>query len=143
MFTKGRRAMKTLLVLAGFVMMLHSSCKQPNVVADPVIDPRDQRIGIYVCEVKLENYTTQQVSSTYVDTLEITKQGDVQLLVKSKKGAQLPVLKSMDSIGHLYAGLGTVLSFREGQSIQTDGGELIMSSGPDSKFYEYKGNKIR
>ncbi|QJW89671.1 hypothetical protein HNV11_09895 [Spirosoma taeanense] len=135
--------MKTLLILAGFVMMLNSSCKQTNVVADPVIDPRDQRIGVYVCEVKLKNYTTQQVFSFYIDTLEITKQGDVQLLVKSKKGVQLPVLKSMDSIGHGYVGLATVLTFHEGQSIQTNGGELIMSSGPDSKFYEYKGNKIR
>lgn len=135
--------MKTPFILAGFVMMLNSSCKQTNVVADPVIDLRDQRIGVYVCEVKLENYTTQQVFSSYVDTLEITKQGDMQLLIKSKKGAQLPVLKSMDSIGRLYVGLATVLTFHEGQSIQTHGGELIMNSGPDSKFYEYKGNKIR
>ncbi|RZK67501.1 MAG: hypothetical protein EOO85_25455 [Pedobacter sp.] len=135
--------MKILLVLAGFVTMINSSCKQTDVVADSVVDLRDQRIGIYVCEVKLKNYTTQQVSSSYVDTLEISKQGTVELLVKSRKGVQIPALKSLDAIGHVYAGSATILSFREGHSIQTDGGELIMSSGPDSEFYEYKGIKIR
>ena len=135
--------MKILPVLAVFVMMINSSCKQTDVVADPVVDLRDQRIGVYVCEVKITNYTTQQVFPSYVDTLEITKQGDTELLVKSGKSVQIPALKSLDSVGRLYAGSATVLAFREGQSIQTDGGELIMSSGPDSKFYEYKGNKIR
>ena len=66
--------MKTLLVLASFVMMINSSCEQTDVVADSGVDLRDQRIGVYVCEVKLKNYTTQQVSSSYIDTLEISKQ---------------------------------------------------------------------
>lgn len=135
--------MKTPLVLAGFVMIINSSCKQADVVADSGVDVRDQRLGIYVCEVKLKNYTTQQVFSSYVDTLEIFKQGTAELLIKSKKGTQIPALKSLDDIGHAYAGSATVLSFRQGQSIQTDGGELLMSSGPDSDFYEYKGVKIR
>ncbi|UHG94766.1 hypothetical protein [Spirosoma oryzicola] len=135
--------MKILLVLAGFVMMINSSCQQADVVADSGVDVRDQRIGVYVCEVKLKNYTTQQVSSSYVDTLEISKQGTTELLIKSKKGVQIPALKSLDAIGHAYGGSATVLSFRQGQSIQTDGGELLMSSGPDSDFYEYKGVKIK
>ncbi|MCK8495834.1 hypothetical protein M0L20_28470 [Spirosoma sp. RP8] len=135
--------MKILLVLAGFVMMINSSCQQADVVADSGVDVRDQRIGVYVCEVKLKNYTTQQVSSSYVDTLEISKQGTTELLIKSKKGVQIPALKSLDAIGHAYGGVATVLSFRQGQSIQTDGGELLMSSGPDSDFYEYKGVKIK
>ena len=42
-------------------MMINSSCKQTDVVSDSVVDYlRDQRIGVYVCEVKLKNYTTQQ-----------------------------------------------------------------------------------
>jgi hypothetical protein len=118
------------------------SC-QPKSDVTPIVDPRDARVGLYACNVKVGNFQTKEVFSSYQDTVEVSKQGDTDLLITSRKKVPLPSLKSMDATGRQYAGLATILVFNQGQAALMDGGELVMTSGPDVRFYEYKGNKLK
>ncbi len=127
---------------AGFIALGSLSCQQQADVA-PVVDPRDARIGSYACNVKVENFQTKELLSSYPDTVDVSKQGDTGLLITSRKKAPLPGFKSMDATARLYVGIATVLVFNQGQTAITDGGELVMTSGPDARFYEYKGNKLK
>ena len=124
--------MNTRLIMAFLAVVSVSSCKSKTDVAVEPTDKRDQQIGRYACEVKVENFATKALLGSYLDTIEVTKQGQRDLVVKGNKEGQLPVLQGLDSFG--YVGLATNLSFNQGQ--------LLLTSGPDAKFYEYKGYKI-
>lgn len=136
--------MKTLSTVwfAGFIALGSVSC-QPKSDVTPVVDPRDARVGLYACDVKISNFVTKEVLSAYSDTVEVSKQGETGLLVTSRKKVSLPMLKSMDNIGRQYVGTFTNLVFNKSQTDITYFGELQISSGPDAKFYEYKGNKLK
>jgi hypothetical protein len=136
--------MKTLSTVwvAGFIVLGCVSCQTKSDVT-PAVDPRDARVGLYVCNVKVGNFQTKENFSSYVDTLDVSKLEDTGLLITSRKKAPLPSLNSMDAIGRQYGGLATVLVFNQGQTAITDGGELVTSSGLDTRFYEYKGNKLK
>ncbi|KAA6438491.1 hypothetical protein FEM33_17545 [Dyadobacter flavalbus] len=123
--------MKKLYIFTYLISLFISGCKSDDKV--PVIDQRDSSVGTYVCDVKVENYTTNTLLRSYVDTIMITKSGRKEVQLSSAKKIQLPVLKVLDRDS--YYGLFTTLYFEKG--------ELIMSSGPDSAFYEYRGYKIR
>ena len=100
---------------------------------DPVVDQRDQHVGTYACEVVIENFVTKQVYSTFLDTLVLSKQGANELLVESQKKTSLPVLQVLPP--YAYYGQFTSLN------IQRD--VLNLTSGPDARFYVYKGYKIK
>lgn len=136
--------MKTLsqVWVAGIIALGSVSCQTKSDVT-PVVDSRDARVGLYVCNVTVGNFQTKEVFASYVDTLDVSKREDTGLLITSRKKAPLPSLNSMDATGRQYVGLATVLVFNQGQTAITDGGELVMSSGMDTRFYEYKGNKLK
>lgn len=126
--------MKNVLLSAGFLLLMSIACQRSNDAVEPAPDHRDLRVGSYACEVTIKNFTTEQIFSTYLDTLEISKQGDSLLLVKSYKNAQFPTLVSLDGRGLAYTGIYTNLNFNQGQ--------LELTTGPDIKFYTYKGRKL-
>ncbi len=134
-----------IIAIVSFIGAIATSSLSCQTKSDDVsaADPRDARVGFYACDVKISNFVTKEVLSTYSDTVDVSKQGEAGLLVISRKNAPLPVLKSMDNIGRQYVGTFTGLVFNQGQTAITDGGELVMFSGPDAKFYEYKGNKLK
>ncbi|GAB3548784.1 hypothetical protein [Spirosoma fluminis] len=125
--------MKNALLSIGFLVLINTACQPTNPIA-PVVDRRDQQVGLYACEVTIRNFQTEEVFSTYLDTLEVGKQGESQLFIKSYKNTQFPALKSLDGRDISYTGLFTNLNFNQGQ--------LQLTTGPDSAFYSYKGRKL-
>lgn len=122
----------TSLLLALCLTLWFSSCKKETEPA-PVIDQRDQHIGMYVCKVIVQNYTTKKILSTYLDTLELSKVGQNQIQIKDTKQPQLPDLEVLSP--QAYYGLFTVLSFERDT--------LSITNGPDSLHYVYKGFKLK
>lgn len=123
--------MKKLFIPAYLILLFIAGCKSDD--KEPVVDQRDSNIGTYVCNVKVEDYKTSTILRSYVDTLVIIKSGIKEIQLTSTKKTQLPTLQVLQANG--YYGLLTVLRFEKG--------ELIMTSGPDSAFYEYSGYKIK
>ena len=121
-----------LILLAGLAINLMASCNTKTEVK-PVVDQRDQHVGVYACEVRIENFNTKQLFSTYLDTLELSKQGERELVVKSMKTTPIPLLQVLPP--NAYYGEFTVLTIRRDT--------LSLASGPDARFYEYVGHKLR
>ena len=74
---------------AGIAALSILSCQKKSDVA-PVVDPRNARIGSYACNVQLGNFQTKEVFSSYLDTVDVSKQGDTGLLIASRKRRHFP-----------------------------------------------------
>lgn len=86
-----------------------SGCKSNDLVV--LSYQRDSLIGTYVSDVRLENYTTSTLLTSYVDTLVISKFGIKEVQFTSYKKNQLPVLQILQA--NAYYGLLTVLRFEK------------------------------
>ncbi len=120
------------LTIACLATALMASCDTQTKV-DPAPDQRNQHVGLYACEVKIENYATKQILSSYLDTLELSKQGQKELVVKSLRKTPIPVLQ----VNPPYAYYGLLTNLR----VLRD--TLSLTSGPDAKFYVYTGYKLK
>ncbi|CAN5874170.1 hypothetical protein BH24BAC1_BH24BAC1_23690 [soil metagenome] len=122
---------KALLVI-GLTLLFVSGCEKEAAIPEPEPDQRDFHVGLYVCEVKKENRQTKTLLASYVDTIELVKQGPDRMLVERTKNIQLPELKVWGP--NAYIALYTMASF--------DLGQLQITYGHDSAFYEYRGYKL-
>ena len=59
--------MKNFVIPAYLTLLSIVGCKSKD--KDPVVDQRDSHVGTYVCNVKVENYTTNSLLRSYGDTL--------------------------------------------------------------------------
>lgn len=116
-------------LLSGLTVIAVQSCRHKE--KDSVLDQRDKHIGKYACEVTVRNFRTDQVFRSYLDTLVLAKSGTKEMRISSQK-VQLPLLQVLQA--NAYYGFLTALRF--------ENGGLILTSGPDSTFYEYSGRKI-
>lgn len=112
--------------------LLISGCKLGVEEPMPEADPRDIHVGRYVCNVIKKNYNTQTILDSYTDTVDLVKQGQDNILIENVQNLQFPELKSL-SPGS-YVGIGTISRFEMNQ--------LIITHGPDSAYYEFKGYKL-